>query len=360
MSRRAKGEGSIHPLPDGRYRVQIDLGWRNGKRWRPTRIADTKREAGAKLKELRNQGEAGLLPLPGEKLTVERWMEHWLHHIAKGEVRETTWVRSYRPIVTHHIIPHLGKIRLDRLNEDQIEALYAHMRAKGMAGSTILGTHRILSRALKVATQRRWLGRNPCQFVTPPSYERPEIQPLDSDEAHRFLAHVNDRWNGARWSVALALGLRQGEALGLLWSMVDLDDLDSASIRVAYELIRLPWRHGCDGSCGRRPASCPQRQGGGLMLDAPKSQKSRRVVTLPRPLAERLKRHRLKQREERLAQGPLWTGWTHNCDRKVRAKEKVCPRCRRPTQDEELAPSPLGGRLIPVVIGATGETSWPS
>jgi integrase len=41
------------------------------------------------------------------------------------------------------------------------------------------------------------------------------------DRAGEFdAAHLP---NGARWSVALALRLRQGEALGLLWDAVDLD-----------------------------------------------------------------------------------------------------------------------------------------
>jgi integrase len=42
-----------------------------------------------------------------------------------------------------------------------------------------------------------------------------EIEPLSQDESRRLLAAAAGLHNDARWSVGLALGLRQGEALGL-------------------------------------------------------------------------------------------------------------------------------------------------
>ncbi len=44
---------------------------------------------------------------------------------------------------------------------------------------------------------------------------RDEVQPLTAGQARRVLTLAVTRRNGARWSVAVALGLRQGEALGL-------------------------------------------------------------------------------------------------------------------------------------------------
>lgn len=84
--------------------------------------------------------------------------------------------------------------------------------------------------------------------------------------------------NGARWPVALALGLRQGEALGLPWDAVDLD---AASLRIRQDL---------------------QRQAGvGLILVEPKSSAGRRTIKLQAPLARALRQHRAVQLEERIA-----------------------------------------------------------
>jgi hypothetical protein len=121
-----------------------------------------------------------------------------------------------------------------------------------------------------------------------------------------------------RWSVALALGLRQGEALGLHWQYVDLD---VGTLTVRWQLQRFGWRHGCldppscaknrhSGSClarcTRHARSCPQRTGAGLQLTELKSDKSRRTIAIPPQLAAALKVHRTAQLQERMAAGSVW------------------------------------------------------
>ena len=81
--------------------------------------------------------------------------------------------------------------------------------------SSIAQCHRILSRALKVAVQRDRVARNVCTLVDSPTIDRHEVEPLTADEARAILTAAVGTRNAARWSVALALGLRQGEALGL-------------------------------------------------------------------------------------------------------------------------------------------------
>src|SRR5690606_36892067 len=121
------------------------------------------------------------------------------------------------------IIPHLGKHRLDRLLPEHVDRMYAAMAERGKSSTHALKVHRVLSRALEIAVRRGKVGRNVCKLIDPPAERQTEIVPLTREEARRVLAATGDRRNGARWSVALALGLRQGEALGLRWSYVDLD-----------------------------------------------------------------------------------------------------------------------------------------
>lgn len=63
--------------------------------------------------------------------------------------------------------------------------------------------------------QRGYVTRNVATLVDAPSASHDEIQPLTPDEALRIIRLTAAKRNGTRWSVALALGLRQGEALGL-------------------------------------------------------------------------------------------------------------------------------------------------
>lgn len=152
-----------------------------------------------------------------------------------------------------------------------------------MAPASTLQCHRILSRALKVAMQRGKVTRNVCTLVDAPSLVRSEVQPLTAREARCLLDAALDTRDAARWSVALSSGLRQGEALGLRWS--DLD-LDAGTLTVRRALQR--------------------QRGQGLVFVEPKSRAGRRTIVLPRPLREALRAHRAAQAEERLAAGSVW------------------------------------------------------
>ena len=71
-----------------------------------------------------------------------------------------------------------------------------------------------------------------------------ETEPYSIGEVRRLLKVVAERRNGARWVVALALGLRQGEALGLKWEHVDLD---TGLMRIRRNRLRPKYEHGCGG-----------------------------------------------------------------------------------------------------------------
>ncbi len=67
---------------------------------------------------------------------------------------------------------------------------------------------------------------------------------------------VAERRNGVRWVVALALGLRQGEALGLKWEHVDLN---KGILRIRRNRLRPKYEHGCGNTCGRPTRPRPWR-----------------------------------------------------------------------------------------------------
>lgn len=177
--------------------------------------------------------------------------------------------------------------------------------------------HRIISRALKIAVRRGKIARNVATLVDPPSIEQTEQDQLTRTEAREVLAEAAGRRNAARWSVALACGLRQGEALGLRWEYVDLATGD---IKVWWQLQRNTWKHGCTDqhACGQRlhrstcppkctkhASRCPDRYGGGLVFRRPKG-KSRRQITMPAHLVEAIRTHREVQDAERAHAGSEW------------------------------------------------------
>jgi len=126
------------------------------------------------------------------------------------------------------------------------------------------------------------LSRNVAALAKAPRAHRRDVQPLTPEQARAFLDVISGhRWE-ALFTVALALGLREGEALGLSWGDVNFE---ARTITVRKQLQRIDKR---------------------LQLVDPKTEKSRRTIVMPLIVTERLRAHRVRQVEERLAAGEFW------------------------------------------------------
>jgi integrase len=133
-----------------------------------------------------------------------------------------------------------------------------------------------------------------------------------------LLTQAGKRRNSTRWAVALALGLRQGEVLGLRWSDVDLVN---GTLRVRRGRLRPKYAHGCGDTCGRKPGYCPQRRQIRPETDDTKSRAGRRTIGLPDELIELLAAHRKEQDAERDTARQLWRdeGWVFTSPTGVRS-----------------------------------------
>lgn len=122
-----------------------------------------------------------------------------------------------------------------------------------------------------------------------PKVRQQEIEPLDAAQARAFLdAARGDRFE-ALYALCLTAGLRQGEALGLKWSDIDLSGA-TGTLRVNRQLRRV-----------RRDGE----KSGKLEFSEPKNA-SRRTVGLPTRAIGALRSHRKRQLEEKLKAGPEW------------------------------------------------------
>lgn len=311
MSSRPKGEGSIYQSADGRWHGSMDLGIKpNGKRDRRHVTAKTKTAVAKKLKRLRDDRESGVVG-GGRTITVEVWARQWL---AEGAERwKPSTSEDYRKHVECYIVSYLGHRRLDLLNRADVENMLTDMarrpKAQGKRGvlssSTIHHARRVLRACLADAERAGLVARNAAADARPARLVAPEREPLTRTEAQAVVTAASRQRNGARWVVALALGLRQGEALGLSWD--DLD-LDAGRISIRRTIYRGAWKHGCvtRRPCGRRPSGCPDRIGGGLVLSTPKSTAGTRSFALPPSVIAVLRQHRKAQAAERLAAGNDW------------------------------------------------------
>ena len=284
MARRAGGESSIRKGGDGRWHGYVSMGLKDGGQRDRRHVASVSRAGVLRQgRDLEDQRENGVVLAGGRSITLEQWMTLWIDTIAARKVRPSTLV-VYRTCLKR-INLYLGHHRLDRLQPEHLERFYIRLETDGLSPTTALLHHRVLSRALKIALQRGRIARNVATLVDAPTASHEEVEPLTNSEARRLLEAARGLPNGARWSVALALGLRQGEALGLPWDAVDLD---SGTLTVRWAL---------------------QRQAGKglvLVLVPPKSKAGRRTIKLPDQLRDALRAHRVRQHEQRLAAAGVW------------------------------------------------------
>ena len=166
-------------------------------------------------------------------------------------------------------------------------AVQAYMNAEtksGLSPYTVRNHHSVLRRALGQAERWGLVPRNVARLVSPPRIPHDEVRPLNPEQARRFLDAIEGHRLAPVFEVALSLGLRQGEILGLTWDAVDIE---GAALRVDRSL---------------------QHYRGEFHLDEVKTARSRRVLGLPLPLAQALKAHRGAQLRERMRLGPAWQG----------------------------------------------------
>ncbi|MFG3639124.1 tyrosine-type recombinase/integrase [Micromonospora sp. NPDC047762] len=288
---------------DGWWHAYVTVGTKpNGRADQRHVRRRTKDETVARVDELLAQRRSGAVTKAGRAQTVESWMETYLTDVAPRRCNPAT-LYDYRSKCRNWIYPHLGRTRLDKLKPEQLDAMYLAMERQGKASSHALKVHRIMTRALEIALRRGLVARNVAKLIDAPSGKSPKMAFLTEVEAMKVLAVTAEVRNAARWSVALALGLRQGEALGLRWAHVDLK---TGQMEIPKQLRRRIYEHGCDGTCGKkRGADCPKRSAGGLVLVDPKG-KSERTLPIPKPLAAKLRRHRRAQLAEKEAAAEWW------------------------------------------------------
>ncbi len=217
MSKRGQNEGTIYKRADGRWEGALTLPGTGGKRKRV--YGKTQREVREQLTALRRDLDQGM-PVVTERQTVGQFLDRWLVDVVKPHKSPKTAV-SYAQVTRLYLAPTLGQHLLTKLEPRHVQAMMNGMVERGLAPRTVQYARAILRKALNQALKWGYVARNVATLVDPPKVKRHEITPLDASHAGRFLDAARDDRLRALFTVGVALGLRQGELLGLRWEDVD-------------------------------------------------------------------------------------------------------------------------------------------
>jgi integrase len=244
---------------DGRYQVSKTLGTRLDKAGRlvPNRVfgyGRTQQEARTDLQEKVREYERGLTR--DSKQSVSTYLEGWLNTSVRPFKSENT-VYQYEWAVNKWLTPELGATRLDKLRAQAVEALSAKMTRLGRRPKTINQVRTVLTIALEQAVKWGLLDRNPAAMTDPVPERRTAPAAWPKEAALRFLTAIEEHPYKTAYYLALGMGLRRGEILGLRWQDVDFD---TATLRVTTTLKMVR---------------------GGTLLSTPKTAGSARTLAIP-------------------------------------------------------------------------------
>jgi integrase len=309
--KRGNGEGSIWPRKDGRYGYAAYVLTAAGTFKRVQGYARSHEDARKKLTELLRQADQGI-PVASENWTLEQYLTYWLDHVIRVERRPKTY-QGYEGVVRRYLIPELGKKRLGKLSARDVRMFITRVRescqccrygwdasrkiprccakpkpeccASHLSVRMVQSIHSVLRNALQTAVREEIVARNVAQLVkvTTPKYK--VNRGLSVAQARAVLDAAYEERLYALYVLALCLGLRRGELLGLRW--VDVD-LDAGTLEVVQAL---------------------QRVGGELRFVRPKTDDSERTIPLPAICVDALRLHRNQQETER---SNAWPNWQEN------------------------------------------------
>ncbi|MCX5213134.1 site-specific integrase [Kitasatospora sp. NBC_00240] len=276
--RNPNGAGTVTRRKDGRYQAAVYVPQPDGTRARKFVYGATWDECDRARQELVDRDRQGIAT-PTRSARLSEWLPYWLEHFIQPQRKRTTQAK-YETHVRLYLVPLLGSKGLESLSPRDVRTFLAKVTTQASA-ATAKEAHRVLRSALTAACRDELIVRNVAMLVPPPRVTSREVTPWSLDQTLTFLSAGRQDPLYAAFVLAVALGMRRGEIVGLKWSEVDLEN----RVLVIREQV--------------------QRVRGELYADTTKSGK-RRPVPLPRICVAALRWHRMRQAEIRRTAGEKW------------------------------------------------------
>lgn len=301
--RETYGEGSVHQhhAPDCprsgnckcRWRGTFKAGWtEQGKRRRITVSGRTESEARRRLRSRRAEiakAEGQVQDHAAARMTVKAWSDQWLEQRVR-EVRPKTHDGDIAA-VRRWIVPAIGTKRLVELRPSDVSNVLGRVRSGGLGQASVLKVRWTLIAMLRASLSEGYAVPAAIFDTKGPGKLRAKREALTVEEALAVLKEASALPHGTRYLVAFLQGLRQGEALGLTWDAVDLEE---GLVTVDWQLQPIPYVDKRDRSKGFRvPDDYEARHlDGRFHLVRPKSDAGRRVIPLVPTVTEALRTYR--------------------------------------------------------------------
>lgn len=284
MGERANGEGSLYQRKsDGRWVGAVIFGFDDtGRPKRKTVSAKTRAEARKKLNDLQSILDSGLPP-PDDQLTLCAFFDTWLTQVVPLRVSPAT-LANYTSVFKTHIKPGLGRKRLRKLQPDDVQRFIHAKLEEGLSTRTVRLIRGLLVQALDHAMRQGHVVRNAAALTDGPRQQAGgDGRSLSIEQARQLLKAAEGDRLEALYVLMLATGMRPGEAFGLPWKNVDLNE---GQVVVRQALVRQP--------------------NGNVIGSGKTDRKGWRTIQLPISVIGALTEHQARQEKERIEFEDAW------------------------------------------------------
>lgn len=192
----------------------------------------------------------------------------------------------------------LGHKKLDDITPNHIRTLIKNLSEEGvyqgsrkdksqLSQNTILKYHRTLNMLFNRAIKWGLASFNPCQRTDSPKTELRPKKIYDEETTGRFLILLENQETKHRAMALLAIstGMRRGEIFGLQWKHINFE---TGTIKIEQASQYLP--------------------GKGIFIKDPKTEGSKRIVSISKSIAAVLKKYKTEQLAKRLKLGKIKDG----------------------------------------------------
>ena len=282
-----------------RYKMVVSSGFNaKGKRDRRSKTVTvtSKKDLEDKYAEFKTKVRTGLF-LNNNKLSFRDFVEtQWLMDIEVKNLAPKTLSR-YKNMLDQRIRPEIGHIKLSDINRNHIAKLYEDMTQEGsrldgkeggLSGKTVLHHHRLLSKIFNTAVLWELIATSPMKMVKSPKIVR-KIASFYDDEQVLALMECLNQLDKRQYKyhvitmLALFTGMRRGEIMGLEWKDINYDKKTISIIRTSQYL--------------------PSK---GVFTKEPKTELSKREITIPYSLVLMLRDYKNYQNMEIERLANLW------------------------------------------------------
>lgn len=291
--------GTIEKRGQNSYRLTIYDGFdTNGKRIRHRKNVKctSKSEAKKELALFYSEINKGTM-YNNKLLTFSDFTDIWLNEYAKPNLAPRT-IERYKSLLNTHIIAEIGNMKLTQIKPFDLTKLYNKLAKKytnrkdsngnyiPLSNNSILKVHKLISVMFNTAVSWGMLPYNICNNVKHPKEKKVEMSFYSVEEVEKLLSYLNNEpiKYQAIISIAVMTGLRRGEILGLHWSDINFEN---GKVEIKRSLQYLV--------------------GHGVSEKVPKTETSKRNITIPNYCLNILKKLRSYNLTKRLLLGNKYT-----------------------------------------------------